>query len=337
MPNFVENPANVIARSRGNSTTAVSSLRFPASDAIPYVMLMNFKEYRYSENIGLGTENFANEVSKGSIVLPLPLQLRDSVGIEASSVSGSIAAITSTITDGDGYQGGTDFLSSLQYYSKVIEAVATAGAAATANLKGPIAAVATGLLGGAAVAANQGGGTTGSLLLGQAINPFETMEFKGVKLKSHSFNWRLSPSSSNDSDALRDIIKEIKKNILPAYVGAAGPAALAHALLKYPNLAMITFLGINQDYYYKLKPCMITGFDVRYNGGEQLNVFKGGKPVVVELSLEMTEVQIHTSGDYGGEGISVGPVVFPERDIPDDGNTGGVIAPEGGTGGGLGL
>ncbi len=300
MPNFVENPDYVIAAARRNSTTAIDTLRFPASEAIPYVMLMNFKEYKYSENIGLGTENFANEISKGSIVLPLPLQLRDSVGIEASSVSGSIAAITSTAADFGSYQGGEDFESNARFYADLMKNVAGSAAAATSQLKGPIAAALTAFLGGTAVVANQVAGTTGSLLLGQAINPFETMEFKGVKLKSHSFNWRLSPSSQKDSDALRDIIKEIKKNMLPAYVGAAGPAALTHALLKYPKLVMISFLGINQDYYYKLKPCMITGFDVRYNGGEQLNVFKGGKPVVVELSLEMTEVQIHTSDDYGG-------------------------------------
>lgn len=323
MPNFVENPANVIALSRKNSITAGSTIRFPVSENIPYLMLMNFKEYKYSENIGLGTENYMNEISKGSIVLPLPLQLRDSVGIEASSVSGTIAAIGSTFTDVGGYQGGTDFLSSIQYYSKAIEAIATASAAGASNLKGPWAGIATAGFGIIAAGANQAGGTTGSLLLGQAVNPFDTMEFKGVKLKSHSFSWRLSPSNSDDSNALRDLIKEIKKNILPSYVGAAGPAALAHALLKYPNLAMITFLGINQDYYYKLKPCMVTGFDVRYNGGEQLNVFKGGKPVVVELSLELTEVQIHTSGDYGGDGTNLGEIEYPVIEEPDPGRTDG--------------
>jgi hypothetical protein len=311
MPNFVENPNYVIAAARRNSTTAIDNLRFPASEAIPYVMLMNFKEYIYSENIGLGTENFANEISKGSIVLPLPLQLRDSVGIEASSVSGNIAAITSTAADFGSYQGGEDFESNARFYADLMKNVAGSAAAATSQLKGPIAAALTTFLGGTAVVSNQVAGTTGSLLLGKAINSFETMEFKGVKLKSHSFNWRLSPSSQKDSDALRDVIKEIKKNMLPAYVGAAGPAALTHALLKYPKLVMVTFLGINQDYYYKLKPCMITGFDVRYNGGEQLNVFKGGKPVVVELSLEMTEVQIHTSDDYGGGADTIIPLDEP--------------------------
>jgi len=320
MPNFVENPAAIIARHRGDSTlSSTSSFRFPASESIPYVMIMNFKEYQYnSDLIGLNNVKYENEISRGSVILPLPLQLRDSVGIEASSVSGSVAAITRTGLNFDGYQGGEDFASNARYYAQLMATVAGVAAGAASQLRGPIATAVTAALGGVSAVANQAAGTTGSLLLGQAINPFETMEFKGVKLKSHAFNWRLSPSSQRDSDALRDLIKEIKKNMLPSYVGAIGPAALAHALLKYPKLAMVTFLGIDQNYYYKLKPCMITGFEVRYNGGEQLNVFKGGKPVVVELSLEMTEVQIHTSGDYGGEGISVGPVELPAPTVDED-------------------
>jgi hypothetical protein len=310
MPNFVENPAGVIAAARRNSVTAGSNFRFPASESIPYVMLMNFKEYNYSENIGLGTENFANETSKSSIVLPLPLQLRDSVGIEATSVGGfetTIAAIASTAFNG-GYQSGDSVLSNARFYAAAIAAAAAGAAKAAGSAKkgGKIARIGEAIASTVATVGAAGATTIGSLLSGQAINPFETMEFKGVKLKTHSFNWRLSPSSEKDSESLRDIIKEIKRNILPSYIGAAGPSALAHALLKYPNLAMISFLGINQDYYYRLKPCMITGFDVRYNGGEQLNVFKGGKPVVVELSLELTEVQIHTSEDYGGNSDVIG-------------------------------
>lgn len=304
MPNFVENPASVINNARGNSVTAGSTIRFPVSDVIPYVMLMNFKEYNYKETLGLGTENYVQIINDKTVVLPLPLQLRDSVGIEASSVGGfetTVAAGASTIGNIEGFQSGESLLSNARFYAAAIAAAAAAAAKAAGAAKGG-GKIAGAIASTISIVAAAGATTIGSLLSGQAINPFETMEFKGVKLKTHAFNWRLSPSSEKDSDALRDVIKEIKKNMLPSYIGAAGPAAFVHALLKYPKLAMISFLGINQDYYYRLKPCMITGFDVRYNGGEQLNVFKGGKPVVVELSIELTEVQIHTSEDYGGQG-----------------------------------
>jgi hypothetical protein len=266
-------------------------------------MIMNFKKYVYKENIGLSTDKpLSNEIFKSSIVLPLPLQLRDSTGIEASSAEGLYAAAASTI--GDGWESGQSLESNKRYYADIIQKAAVAAALAAGQSPTPQGQGIAAIAGAVGFITSFNTGTTGSLRFGQAINPFETMEFKGVKLKTHSFNWRLSPSSSADSDALRKIINEIKKNMLPKYVAAFGPAALAHALLQYPYLAKVSFLGIDQNYYYKLKPCMITGFDVRYNGGEQLNVFKGGKPVVVELSLEMTEVQIHTSEDYGGAPVT---------------------------------
>lgn len=301
MPNFVENPAGIIAAARRNSITAGETIRFPVSENIPYIMLMNFETYNYSDIIS-NNNSYTSRAKSGTVVLPLPLQLRDATEIEASSAEGDYAAILSTITDLSNYQSGDSLLSNGRYYASVIQKALGAAAAALADGGNKLGAA---IAGGAAGIAGIGTGTTGSLLSGQAINPFETMQFKGVRLKNHAFNWRLSPSSREDSDALAKLINEIKKNMLPKYVGALGPAALAHALLQYPNVAMITFLGINQNYYYKLKPCMITAFEVRYNGGEQLNVFKGGKPVVVELSLGLTELQIHTSEDYGGSSVVV--------------------------------
>ena len=52
MSNFIENPDTVIARNRGNSISAGSTIRFPVSEDIPYLMVMSFKEYNYRENDG---------------------------------------------------------------------------------------------------------------------------------------------------------------------------------------------------------------------------------------------------------------------------------------------
>jgi hypothetical protein len=130
---------------------------------------------------------------------------------------------------------------------------------------------------------------------------FETVQFKGVRLKQHAFNWRLSPANQTDSERLRAVINKIKANILPAYIGVSGPAQYGtHALLQYPKIAFISFYGIDQEYYYKLKPAIITQFSARYNGGEQLNIYKGGKPAVVDISMELTEMTSHSTEDYGG-------------------------------------
>jgi hypothetical protein len=225
------------------------------------------------------------------------MQLNDGTNIEASSADAGIANIVNAFQKGNFAQGdpGTD----VRYYADFIQKTAALASVSLSGSANPATKTTGNIAGAAAVLAGLGTGTTGSLLSGAAINPYETMEFKGVKLKTHSFTWRLSPSSKEDSDAIKDIVKTIKMNILPSYIAVTGVGS-AHNLLKYPKLAWVSFLGIDQEYYYKLKPAMITSFNVRYNGGEQLNVFKGGKPVVVELAMELTEVNIHTSGDYGG-------------------------------------
>jgi hypothetical protein len=295
MAGFVESPSDIIAKSRRNGQVGTTIHKFPRSEAIPYMMILGFKEYSYaSVAADAGGENVVNAES---IVLPLPMQLNDGTNIEASSADAGIANIVNAFQKGNfsGGELGTD----ARYYADFIQKSALAVGGSLAGSNNALTAMIGKFVAGAGVVAGLGTGTTGSLLSGAAINPYETMEFKGVKLKTHSFTWRLSPSSKEDSDAIKDIVKTIKMNILPSYIAVTGVGS-AHNLLKYPKLAWVSFLGIDQEYYYKLKPAMITSFNVRYNGGEQLNVFKGGKPVVVELAMELTEVNIHTSGDYGG-------------------------------------
>jgi hypothetical protein len=296
MAGFVESPDDVIARSRRNGQVGTVIHKFPRSEAIPYMMILGFKEYSYASVAA--DAGGTNVVNKESIILPLPLQLNDMTGIEASSADAGIANMTIGMMNKD-LVGGQDLSTDARYYADFIQKGALAVGGSLAGSNNVITAAVGKLIGGAGIAAGLGTGSTGSLLSGAAINPYETMEFKGVKLKTHSFNWRLSPSSVEDSEAIKDIIKTIKMNILPSYIAVTGVGS-AHNLLKYPKLAWISFLGIDQEYYYKLKPAMITSFNVRYNGGEQLNIFKGGKPVIVELAMELTEVNIHTSGDYGG-------------------------------------
>lgn len=61
------------------------------------------------------------------------------------------------------------------------------------------------------------------------------------------------------------------------------------------------FHGINQNYFYKLKTCMVSQFNVDYApNGIALN--KGGKPSAVRINMIMTEAAIHTKADYQPDG-----------------------------------
>lgn len=284
-----------------------SVTRFP-SEEIPYKILINFKDYSYTASQGGLIDSGSNvkQMDAGSVILPLPLQLNDTTSISADQTNAGIAAGISALAN----QGlSATELSSMtqgtpeqnwQAYSKLISQGGLALAAAGSQLKGGLgtaAKIAGSLLG---TAGEIGKSDTTALLSGQVTNSFETMQFKGVKLKQHAFNWRLSPSNSTDSERLRTIINQIKANILPSYIAVGGPSQYgSHALQQYPKIAFISFYGIDQEYYYKLKPSIITQFSVRYNGGEQLNIYRGGKPAVVDISMELTELISHSSDDYG--------------------------------------
>lgn len=295
-----EDPSNTINNNRFRILASPGNiLRFPNSD-IPYKMLLSFKEYTYSPGDSLinGNVNYNASVAnpRGSIVLPLPLQLNDTTGVDATVTSATGAAIlTKALEAGTGKNTDIFTLDNMALFADLIGKGLTGAATAAAAAGNKKTAAALGVVSGVAAAATS---DTAQLLGGFAINPFETMQFKSVKLKQHSFTWRLSPSSIGESESLRIIINMIKSNILPSYFD--DNVNTAHALLKYPAIASISFYGIDQNYYYKLKPAMITSFNVRYNGDDQLNVYRGGKPAIVDLSMDLVELTIHTAADYGG-------------------------------------
>lgn len=133
------------------------------------------------------------------------------------------------------------------------------------------------------------------LQTGTIVNPKETLAFDGVDLKTHSFNWELFPQEQRDSDVIRRIVQRIKKHSLPGVENFAG---LERVLLSYPSTVDIFLIGVNQEYFVKFKTCMITSFSVDYGATGTVPIMKGGKPGNVNLSIELSELEIHTSNDY---------------------------------------
>ena len=86
---------------------------------------------------------------------------------------------------------------------------------------------------------------------------------------------------------------------------------LGRGLLKYPSMVDCFFHGINQNFFYKLKTCMVSQFNVDYTpNGIALN--RGGKPSAVRINMIMTEAAIHTKADYQPDDM-ISVEVLPER------------------------
>ena len=294
--NHATPPAQVMDINRSNSRSA--SYKFP-EDLGAIHMAMSFTPYSYGSTFG-----FAN-VSGGTktVYLPIPPNLSDDTAVDYNQAQMGLTGALAMKTMQTIGSGGMDAFAE-GAYNIAKGAVNAAGDALGFSGNPEIQKsldsykLYAKLLGRNALdSVVPGAGLAADLFTSSAVNPYTTVDFSGVRLKFHNFVWTLSPKSQEESNTIRNIIKVIKGAMLPEY-GGGEAIAQTKALLKYPNLVNIKFLGINDEYYYKFKPSIIQSFNVKFNEGNQLHLFKGGKPVVLTLQLNLLEASIHTSEDY---------------------------------------
>jgi hypothetical protein len=250
-----------VEQARVNNKIAENSqLQFP-SDIGKYWISLEFIKVGFATTWGAGP---VNETSKGGVILPVPANLQDSDSLEYSTIQ---------LTD------------------KAIGAgMAAAGIAIGDKLKdfqdSNVAKIAS--------AAAEGAGT----LTGVAVNTNQILKFNQPTLKSHSFSWRLVPSTPQEAKNIHDIIMFIKSRIYPA----AGTA-----VFKYPDLIKVVLY--NSEQMYLFRPAYVKGFSVTYNPDGQ--AFHRDKyPMAVQIDMQIQENSVWTSGDFqGGSTYSIGEAI----------------------------
>lgn len=129
-------------------------------------------------------------------------------------------------------------------------------------------------------------GGLASSLAGAIPNPHPTIFFKGLNLRTFSWNWKFVPRSEADSKALEEVLKKLRKNILP---GVDGP------LLKYPRFVQPIILYTNK--LGTFKRCMCSSMNINYMGEGTSAFYVDGSPVSVLCSMEFTEMENFTRED----------------------------------------
>lgn len=298
-----------------------TQLMFP-HDIGHHAMILNFKKYSY------GGSAHVNQVSSDSIILPLPKNLQDNlnikVGADELGITGALA--------GSALSASSDVLSDTSQSAAQIRSMfrkTVDGAAEEAESTNSMLDFLDKSVDGALFAARAGLGAIAPDVAkglgagrGTAINPYATLVFSGVDLKVHTFEWLLSPDTPKEAETLKNIIRTIQNHITPEMQGVVGddvnPTGLGRGLLRYPSMVDAFFHGINTDFFYKLKTCMVSQFNVDYTpNGIALN--KGGKPSAVRINMIMTEAAIHTKADYSEKTAS--PTGSSEEKDDDDSPT----------------
>jgi hypothetical protein len=137
----------------------------------------------------------------------------------------------------------------------------------------------------------KGGGPATQIALdtaGYAINPQQQLLFQGIDFRSFGMAFVFTPKSSDESDAIKNIIRAFKRAAAPTLVEDT-----AGFLYKPPSIFDITFYsgGSKNDYLYKLGRSVLRNIQVNYapNGW---SAYETGAPVQVTLGLEFQEVEL---------------------------------------------
>lgn len=150
-----------------------------------------------------------------------------------------------------------------------------------------------------------GGVTTGiNAGLGIAANPFMEIIFDNMDFRKFRFNFKFAPNSKEESKIARAIIKAFKFNSAPELA-----SDFLNTFFVVPGTFDIKYFSKTSSgtfkenpYLNKISTCVCTGVSVNYTGNDG-NIFTAfeseddndpGAPVVMDLSLEFTELELIT-------------------------------------------
>ena len=130
---------------------------------------------------------------------------------------------------------------------------------------------------------------------GVVNNPLPTAFFKGMDLRSFTWTWKLVPKSSEDAGAIKNILKTLRKNVLPEQISGDT------TYLKYPNMVLPNVLeaggAANLDLYGKFKKSSVKELLINYTAEGTSAYFVDGHPVAINLQITFQEIEAYTKED----------------------------------------
>lgn len=129
---------------------------------------------------------------------------------------------------------------------------------------------------------------TGLAASGQIPNPHPTVFFKGMNLRSFTWQWKLVPRNDEEAWNISEILWEMKKKILPNRKGN---------WLEQPWFVTPIIQGAAEDTMGKFKRSLVSNLNINYTGEGTSAFFYDGYPVSIILGMEFTEVETFAAND----------------------------------------
>lgn len=142
---------------------------------------------------------------------------------------------------------------------------------------------------------------------GQILNSNKELLFEGVNIRQFPFNITFTPRSSGEADAVRQIIRKLKKSMSPKRKGTVAGSS-GGWLIKAPDAFILEYRRGMQIHPFlnKFKPTVLTSMSVNYTGAGTYASYADGKPVSLQMSLVFKELNPIYAEDYDKDDKGVG-------------------------------
>lgn len=237
-------------------------------------------------------------VNSRSVFLPMPPQLSAQYGVSYRNQSLGLRGAAATAAVG-GSADIAETVSSLTNASSIGSLAQQAlgeGVSALLNLSPDIADVFIEGT-GRAVAESENPLVQGAFLTQNvAVNPYQVVFFESPNFRTFNFSYELYPRNPNESEIIKNIIKEFKKAMLPSY------ASDKSFFFEYPKVFDIEFR--HDEYLFEIGTSVMTSFDVNYHPNGTPSYFDLTKaPTGVTISMAFQELNILTRQDVEGDQV----------------------------------
>ena len=235
----------------------------------PYIL---FSAFKYQRGI---QQSFDTGARIFSIALPMPGNMGQAYGARWQQFdAGIIGAATSIEAGGTGQ------------FSQSAKALTAAGAmSAIGQLREQLNKGATGRLANDMLE-NEALANTLSAVNGIALNPRREMAFNGMDVRTHGFQFQLTPRDADEAEACEQIIKNFRN-------AQHSNFNLNRVVMEYPLEFVIEFYqtdGTKLTLPSTIPDCYLTNFQYVVNPGvPNARFHSGGKALSYMITLQFTE------------------------------------------------
>ena len=121
---------------------------------------------------------------------------------------------------------------------------------------------------------------------GSVLNPNMELLFKGPNLRTFNFAFKFRPRFEDESVAVKEIIRIFKRNM-------AVQRSASEMFLLTPNIFTIKYIhnsGEEHPFMNRIKPCMLSGFNVNYTPDNSYMTYQDGAMTGYDVTMTFQEI-----------------------------------------------